>query len=243
METKFETLTRLIDEVHAQCCVAQTFEQAAKGFVDAIHATYQDSLALVRVFVTIPFGELPEFNQIFVEALAEKLGVADQVRPQTPVLSLMATRGEQPEWNDRFQSAGHVGIPLISKEFVESIPMIAKLLKDLGMGLDWVDTADSALPTETHEAWFGFFHVQEASRAMDEHNRLIIPMQDFVAAHGVQSVFGLGGGYGGAQCVAIIFFTKEDIARPVVERYNNLTLAFTRNTLRHVHDRRFFDVA
>ena len=218
---------------------ATNFEQAAQDFIDLFYEQYEDHLALARVFLTIPFAELPDFNRQFVENLAQQNSVSDQLKDHTPVLSLMATRGRQPQWNDRRQSQGHVGIPLISKQFIEAIPMVSRLLKDFGMGLDWVDKVSSGLHVQTFGKSAGTFHVPDAKRSVDEQNRKIIPMQDFVEEQDVRTVFGIGGGYKTSFMVAI-FFTKEEIDKLTVRRYESLVFGFTRKTLLLVQQKRFF---
>lgn len=100
------------------------FEDAAQCFVNACFEDFKESLILVRLFVTVPYGELPEFNRKFVSDVAASMGHTDELNDQTPVLSLVGTRGVEPAWNDWRQSQGHVGIPLISREVVQSIPMM-----------------------------------------------------------------------------------------------------------------------
>jgi len=48
-------------------------------------------------------------------------------------LTLLATVGEQAEWNVRDQSIGHQAIPLPSEEIVARAPMISQLIRQLGL--------------------------------------------------------------------------------------------------------------
>ncbi len=59
------------------------------------------------------------------------------------VLSLLGTRGEDMRWNDRRNSQGHVGIPLVSADFIDAIPMMSRLLKELGLDLNWIASDDT----------------------------------------------------------------------------------------------------
>ena len=111
---------------------ASCLEQAAQHLVDEVYQQYEESLVLSRVFLTVPFDALPPRNRRFVERLAGDAGAADGLGVATPVLSLVGTRGEEAEWNDRRLSRGHVGIPLISSAFVGEVPMIARLLRSWG---------------------------------------------------------------------------------------------------------------
>ena len=47
------------------------------------------------------------------------------------------------------KSKEHMGIPLISSAFVGAIPMISRLLKELGVPLDWIDSHDSEIIKKT----------------------------------------------------------------------------------------------
>ena len=62
-------------------------------------------------------------------------------------LTLMATVGENPEWNSRKNSAGHKAIPLPSAEFVAQIPMIAQLIGQFGLDPSMVVGTDGAVRT------------------------------------------------------------------------------------------------
>ena len=46
--------------------------------------------------------------------------------------TLLATAGDEPEWNSRHTSRGHAAIPLPSARIVERFPMIAQLIRQLG---------------------------------------------------------------------------------------------------------------
>ena len=84
------------------------------------------------------------------------------LRPKTPVLSLLGTRGAVPRWNSRHLSEGHVGIPLASAEFVDAIPMIASLVKQLGVGIESADDVETAIVTNTLGTAAGVFYVDDA---------------------------------------------------------------------------------
>jgi hypothetical protein len=200
--------------VHA----ATSLEAAAQTYAEQVYATLADSLVLVRVFATVRFADLPQPNREFAQALAATAGVAS-VSDETLVLSLLGTMGVEPAWRDRRQSVGHVGIPLLSAEFIGAIPMIARMLKQLGVELDWISRDDTAIVGKTFGFQSGVFYVSDASRAVDAHGRKIIAAQQFVADHGIETVFGVGGGYVGTPVFAtIIGFCRDRIDEPRVER-------------------------
>jgi hypothetical protein len=178
----------------------------------------------VRLFLTIPFETLPQGNKQFVTTLANSAGISDLITDKTLILSLMGTRGQNPDWNDRRKSAGHVGIPLASSEFISSIPMMSRLLKQLGVDLDWIDRTDTGIVSGHNLSRFGgMFYVRDAKEEIDRRGRKIIAAQDFVANYGVKTVFGFGGGIlAGEEFVVVIAFTRETINRSTLEPYMSI---------------------
>jgi hypothetical protein len=183
---------------------APTLEAAAQRYVETVYAELSDSIVLLRLFATVRFRELPDRNREFVRSLGEATGALHAITDDTLVLSLLGTMGVESAWCDRHQSVNHVGIPLLSREFVAAIPMIARLLKQLGVELDWIDRKDTAMVGKTFGVQSGVFYVADAATAVDSHNRKIIAAQEFVARYRVGSVWGVGGGYVGTPVYAII---------------------------------------
>jgi hypothetical protein len=225
VDAKMTSLYSLYGTIQRGIADAKAVEEAAQKCVELLYEQFPGSLALARIYATVPYGTLPEWNKNFVSGLvkSKQLTVSDH----TPVLSLLGTRGSKPEWGDRRKSQGHVGIPLASSMFVESIPMIARLFLDLGVKLDWIDKPEQGINT-TRAEWSGLFHVPDAKTSKDQKDRFIIPAQDFVAEEGVKTVFGVGGSYGDARqsFFAAILFTKESIAKDVAERFLPLVTTF-----------------
>ena len=143
------------------------------------------------------------------------------------------------DWNDRRKSKGHVGIPLISSAFVDAIPMISRLLKELGIPLDWVDTQDAEVIKKMNTATVLFFTANVAEATIQQ-RRKIIPEQDFVSGYNVKSVFGVGGGYAGGQMLVIVLFCRDLIPRAAAERFVALRDAFKGSTSCRVESARIF---
>lgn len=199
---------------------AHSIEDAAQKFAKLIYDNFKESVVLARVFGTSPFGKLPSPNTDFVENLAKDKDIAPLLSDQTPVLSLLGTAGEQSEWNSRHNSKGHVGIPLVSKDFIELIPMISRLLKSMGLDLAWINSDDVAMVSKNVSRMAGLFYVADAKTNVDEKGRKIIAAQDFVMRHNVKTVFGFGGGYIIANIFVVsIIFTREAIPEEKVKRF------------------------
>src|SRR5262245_45797725 len=186
------TIAQLWTAVEPRVEQATSLEEAAQALAKALYVQFAESAILARVYLTVPFATLPPPTQAFVQALP---GAAAALTGTTPVLSLVGTQGQKADWNDRRKSKQHGAIPLIPAEFVDGIPMIARLLRELGVPLDWIDTHDARRLVTTIGSTVGLFHVEDAVRAVDEWGRKVISAVDFVFAYDVKSVFGAGGAY------------------------------------------------
>ena len=230
-----------VKDVRSRVEGRRTLAAAAQALADTVFPAFEESLALVRVFATVPFGDLPGANQGFVRSLLRERPQTPPMPGTTPVLSLMGTRGIKPEWNDRMMSRGHVGIPLASAAFVDSIPMIARLLSEFGLAIEGMDDGGARIVRSKVGNLSGMFYVADARTEMDDHGRLIISAQDFVEEHGVRTVFGFGGAYMLERSyVTVILFAREPIAAERARELAPLSSALKATTMRLVDQGRFF---
>jgi hypothetical protein len=183
--------SQTLDKLRGRVGKAAALEAAAREVSRELYETYAATTALARIYAVVPYSELEPAVQAFVNALAQRTGEATPLPAQTPVLVLMATHGAKPEWCDRTTSVGHRGIPLLSAAFVEAIPMVARLLKELGVDLAWLDATPEVNARRLLGGFNGLFFVDDAESARDQHGRRIIPAQDFVEEQGVKTVFGM----------------------------------------------------
>jgi hypothetical protein len=217
-----------------------SLETASQRFCDILFGMFEESLVLVRVFATAPFDMLSATNRAFVERLVGARA-PEVLSPKTPVLSLLGTRGIVPRWNSRHLSEGHVGIPLASAEFVDAIPMIASLVKQLGLAIEGAEDVETAIVTSSLGRAAGVFYVDDAATAVDSRNRRIITGREFVEEYGVRTVFGFGGAYAltGTFLVTVLF-TREAVARAQAERFMRLANQLKASTMRPVGRRQLF---
>ncbi len=206
---------------------AASLEEAAQALATALHTQLTESAVLTRVFVTVPFDGLPQSTRALVQAMP---GAAAALTGTTPVLSLIGTHGQEADWNDRRKSKQHRGIPLISAEFVDGIPMIARLLRELGVPLDWIDSHDARRLVSTMGSTVGLFFVEDAARAMDDRGRKVIPAVNFVFPYDVKSVFGTGGAYPSGQMLVVVVFCRDRVARATAELFLPLVDLFSGKT-------------
>jgi hypothetical protein len=221
---------KLWQTVEAKIEQASAVEAAAQQLASACYEQFADSVVLARVFMTVPFGDLPAANKEFVRKLVDSAGAGSALDDTTPVLSLVGTHGREANWNDRRNSEGHIGIPLVSSAFVGAIPMISRLLKEFGVPLDWIDTRDAAKIARSIGRSVGLFFVDDASTATDAEGRKIIAAQDFVSKYGVKSVFGAGGAYANGQLAVIVVFCDEPVDRSTAETFLDMASLFKSKT-------------
>jgi hypothetical protein len=67
-------------------------------------------------------------------------------------------------------------------------------------------------------------------RATDDQGRQVIPAQDFVAARGVKSVFGIGGVYPEGHMLVLVVFCEGGIPRSTAELFLPLADFFKAKT-------------
>jgi hypothetical protein len=196
-------------------------QQAAQAFAEDLGTTFA-SVVLARVFIVMPLGRLPDGERRH----AERVASATTVPPETSVLSLLGTFGRDAAWRDRTRSQGHRAIPLLSQAFVKNAPMIARLLADLEVGLSGLD---DGRPIDTRRLLGGRngrFFVPDAEASCDELGRHIIPGREFVSAHDVHTVFGMGGAYTDGSLAVAIAFTNERLDAIAIDRFPSLISNF-----------------
>ena len=200
---------------------ASSMEQAAENIVEYLYTHLSDglggaeSLALVRLFKTQPYGELEEDLQNFARRL-----LGHEPARSMKCLTLLATRGAKPEWCSRRLSLGHQAIPLVSEEGVARIPMIANLVQQFGLEISQVIEPDSGLLTDLLERTFNVFHVAEAVGSSN------IPAQDeFVLPEGIRSCLGFGGVLPRGDLFAVIMFSRVPIPVETASMFKSLSLA------------------
>lgn len=228
------TITDFWTELDGRIQGAACLEDAAQALASELQGQFEESVVIARVFLTVPYGSLPADSQQFVQNLAQSAGGNSELTDRTPVLALVGTHGAEAQWCDRRKSAGHVGIPLISSVFVEAIPMISRLLRELGVPLTWVDSHDTESVVEHIGRSSGLFFVGDAAEATDQQNRKIIAAQDFVADYQVKSVFGIGGAYENGQMIVTVVFCRDRITRDPAEHFLPLSSLFQGRTAQHI---------
>lgn len=224
----------LAQDLNGKLRKCESLQEASQIYVRELYDMFESSLALVRFYLTVPYHKLLPQDQAFAKTIAENNQAGDQLQDDTIILSLLGSYGSDPAWRDRYKSKNHLAIPLISSSFVKSTPMIARLMDDMDLGLDWLDTRDTEIVVKRLGRLARIFYVPDASTFVDQESRLVVPAQDFVGAHHIKTVFGLGGGYVKGPFGSVIFFTKEDVNKPHAELFLPLMTTFKLATTDYV---------
>ena len=215
---------------------AESMEEAAQAIVSMFHDRLKDDVtgerqcALVRCFKTHQYGYLPE--DLAAVARGSYSG-GDEIGAKTAVLTLLGTAGDEAAWNDRRASRGHAAIPLESVEFVERAPMIAALLRQMGLGIEPALYPSAEIILDAEERAFNVFYVPDAE------GDVRIPAQDsFVKPYGIKSVLGFGGLLPSGNLYAVILFARTRIPRQTADMFRTIALnvklallPFTRATI------------
>ena len=171
--------------------------------------------ALARMFKTHRYDALDMELREFVRNIDP---AADRIH-DLRCLVLLATAGDERPWNSRHESRGHKCIPLVSEKMVEEAPMIAQLIRQIGVKIAMVLRPDPALMLNQDHATYNVFYVQHA-----EGSPYIVAQSDFVRRYRIESVIGFGGLAGAGDLLATILFTKVSITPEVAELFKVIGL-------------------
>jgi hypothetical protein len=174
----------------------------------------QPACALVRMFVTLPFESLEPQQQAFASNILGGPPASSSMK----CLTLLATAGDLPDWNSRLTSRGHQALPLPSAEAVSRSPMIAQLIRQLGVQISAL-LSDTGLVIDAAQHSFNVFYVGDANGSA-----FIPAQQEFVIPHGIRSVLGFGGLLPSGELFATILFSKTYIPREVADLFKTLAL-------------------
>lgn len=214
------SLLQACSELRAVASGASSSEEAARSMVDFLRSAFVNKATgtpvfeLVRLYKTIRCGDLPTPLQDVARAASSDA----RSLHASPCLTLLATAGSRPSWNDRHQSSRHRAIPLESVEAVAQMPMVAGLLESLGV--DVVRLAGGA--PAAFDASTEVFFVPDAVDSP------LIPAQaDFVLPFGIESVVGFGGRLPDGSAFAVVAFSAVPIESSSIPAFEAMGLSAT----------------
>ena len=201
---------------------ATSMEAAAQSIVSFLHDSFIDkdlderSCALVRFYKVHPFEKLePDLQRS-----ARALGAVNLDWSGVPCLTLLGTAGDEPAWNDRRASSDHAAIPLDSEEAVRRLPMMHRLVEQIGLEVREVIESDPAAAPGLDQRPYDVFLVTDAVGSPH------IPAQeDFVLRYGVKSVLGFGGVLPSGSMFAVILFSRTAVSPETAELFRSVALS------------------
>lgn len=235
-----EDVSKLRHRFEAALEESPNLQAASQKFATIVYDELAGSVVLLRVFATVPFSSLPERERKFTLDTALARGCSGEVHEKTTVVTLLGTRGRHSEWNDRYLSERHLAIPLTSASFIKTIPMVSRLMSDMGTGLEWVEKQQMNMVVKTIGRMARVLYVEDAATARTADGFQVVPDEDFVRDDGVRTVLGLGGAYLNRTIVAILLFTNELIPQDRVERFMPIVHGFKVATMNAVMKGRIF---
>lgn len=203
---------------------AESMEEVANNVVQFLYdnlidgTTGEKACTLVRFFKTHDFETLDEDLKGFASNILKNTNVNET--PDMKCLTLLATAGDKPDWNSRQKSRGHKAIPLPSAEFVERLPMIANLIKQLKLEISRVLKPEPGFILDMNEAEYGVFFIPNA-----DENEMIPDQENFVKPQGIKSVLGFGGVLPSGNLFAVILFSKVAISQQTANFFKTLALS------------------
>jgi len=216
----FEILSNSVKRIKG----LDTAEELAQAFIDIIYEYFQESLVLLRLFSSVPYSALPIQDQQLVDIKANDSGTAHLYNDGTPILTLLGTRGQKSDWNERHKSRGFRCIPLVSSEYVASLSMLSMQFKKMEFDFGLFDTWDTTIVAKGRaDDYSGMLYVNHAAIDKDEQGRMIVPRQEFVAENNIKTVLGFGGGYSNHPTIVTFFaFTNEILSEPMMKPFASL---------------------
>jgi PAS domain S-box-containing protein len=201
---------------------ASSMEQVANRIVRHLYDHLGDghsgrrACALVRCFKTHPYGELGLELCEFARGM-----LRDQVvDPAMKCLTLLASAGEQPEWNSPETSAGHRAVPLASEQMVERFPMVSNLIRQFGLEIPTVLEPEASLLVDLEQRAYNVFYVPEALGSP-----FVTAQKEFVVPYGIESVLGFGGLLPSGNLFVTLLFSRIRLPRETADRFRTLALS------------------
>lgn len=201
---------------------AGCMEEAAHRVVRSLQHNLFDeqnagpACALVRFFKTHSYSDLPPELLAFADRSRDGQAFTAQMK----CLTLLATAGSRPEWNERASSDGHQAIPLASKDTVSRAPMIAQLIHQFGLEVNAVLQPQPELLVDLEQRTYNIFHVPEAAGSPH------LPAQEeFIIPQRIRSVLGFGGMLPSGNMFAVVLFSRSPIPREAAVMFRTLALS------------------
>lgn len=226
---------RLFKQIERELTASAPLAEVAQKCCDALYETFEKSVVLTRVFVTLPYVMLPAEEQAIARAVLERRQIADPIQSTTPIMTLLGTRGVNNAWRDRRLSQSYRALPLVSKMLIDAMPMTAQLFRVLDLNFAGITSKDSSI---TEKAWgsgrAGLFYVEDAASTVDAQGRKIIVSQPFVEEYGIKTVFGVARAYRDGLLFVQLAFCRHLVPRERAREFLPIAATLRGTTIRAV---------
>lgn len=200
---------------------AKSLEEVAERLVRYLYASFtmprsgEPACVLVRLFKTVPYYRLtPDLQSLAIERLGE---TPDD--PSLTCLTLLASAGAVPGWNDPSLSSRFRVIPFSCPHDIEQLPMFSQLFHQLGWSLSHLTTPRQNLLLDSQERTFNVFHILQA-----EGSPYVPAQEEFVRRYGVRSVLGFGAPLPDGELFSVILFSKDVVPESTAQLFKPLAL-------------------
>ena len=159
-----------------------------------------------------------------------------ELTEDTIVVTLLASRGSKPQWNDPSNSRDHLAIPLLSASFFETIPIVSRLLSGVITEVPWLTKQQTLMMRESMGNMSQVNCVEDARTARTGDGHILITAQNLVQQNGVRSVVALGGRYLNGTALALVLFTREELTEGQVSKFATIVNTLKTATMKIVMD-------
>jgi hypothetical protein len=224
----------IIEKVFAQDNKFSSIEEAYQQLTQILYEesfsqSDESDLVLSRVYHSFDYFLLPQSLQRKAKEVWK-----EKIKENSKILVLMGTYGKEIAWRDRTKSQGHQTI-LLSHETLDNIPMVSRLLQQVGFDLGVLLRATKAgVVFEGISGAFGVFYVSPALGSP------YIPAQDFVAGYDIQSVIGTGVMLPQGDISAYIGFSRVPIENKIAANLAPLMSCFWQKAYSLLEERGMF---
>jgi PAS domain S-box-containing protein len=170
---------------------------------------------LVRLFKTTPYSRLtPDLQKLATTRLRKR-----PPYPSLTCLTLLASAGVIPGWNDPACSSRFRLIPLGDPDDLAQLPMFSQLFHQLNLPQPQPTESGHNLLLDSQEHLFNVFHVLRA-----EGSPYIPAQEEFVLRYGVRSVLGFGAPLPNGDLFSLILFSTQIIPEATAQLFKPLAL-------------------
>lgn len=229
-------LNSLRNELQRLASTGTTLREAGQSFLNRLYEEFTESLALARLYATVPFAFLPEPEKAFSRNMAAERNVLNELTEDTIVVTLLATRGVRPEWNDPARSRKHLAIPLVSASFIKTIPLVGRLLGGTMTSLPWLKKQETLIMKDRMGKMSRIIHILDARTEKTSGGHQAVPAQEFVQTHGIRAVLAMGGSYLNGTFISLVLFTTEQVREEESTKFTPLINTIKTATMNVVMD-------